>query len=784
MEFSDKKDAHKNPYVVETEEENGSVLFVMDKVDEFTERLRNRLESYGYKTYVAAVIPKTLDSFTYYFYFNLKKHHAEDITDNSNRQSVFFYYNNSHLAKKIASYVKNTSSFLHKVIDVRISEPHYEQDINRITAFIFSSELDNSFLQIHHIVQNNFSSHQKKSVKHEPVYRPQKNNKKVFTFHKLIQPKFWIVTILLTVVMIHLLFLPMLFLSTYFHYQAAKSIEEFDFDTATQRSQLAFQFLNSSRSLYSIVRPTYSLFSASIVPDTIFNVNESANQVVQNTSNASEKISEFVDMYFDGQKTEDQVVYMSQLLTTAIGNVRTSRDYLQAIIESLPWLETLAPKDTSKVETINRIVSNYEFLFDDMDTILGQERQKYLLFFANNRELRPGGGFIGSFAILELENYRIEDLRIYDVYDIDGQLTEFVVPPEPIRDYLNQPYWYLRDSAFSPDFQENYEQAKIFLKETLNEDDFDGAILVTTTAVEYLIEAFGSVSVPDYNEVLTPDNFYLKTQLYAEKDFFPGSRGKKGFLASTFNSMIVNLPNVDPIILSDSILRGFNEKQIVVFFEDRSIQQEIEEQYWAGQTLVPNCTIASDNCLVDYIYQYDANLGVNKANYFVETFHELDVTINEEGFVSNTYAVTYTNNSYENVFPGGTYKNYFQLLLPRNIDIDKIMVDEFEFLEYDFAIKQDYARIGFYFEVDPQATRTVTVEYSFPGKIKKGSGIYQLVKQKQIGTDNADFSLQINLNPNIYVADNNFAPVVNNNQVNYNTTLSTDKIFFIELFIE
>jgi len=49
-------------------------------------------------------------------------------------------------------------------------------------------------------------------------------------------------------------------------------------------------------------------------------------------------------------------------------------------------------------------------------------------------ELRPGGGFIGSYAILSVDKGKITNFKIYDVYDADGQLKNHIEPPFAIED--------------------------------------------------------------------------------------------------------------------------------------------------------------------------------------------------------------------------------------------------------------------------------------------------------------------------------------------------------------
>jgi len=78
-------------------------------------------------------------------------------------------------------------------------------------------------------------------------------------------------------------------------------------------------------------------------------------------------------------------------------------------------------------------------------------------------ELRPTGGFIGSFGLLNFENGKLGNLNVNDIYAIDGQLKGHVAPPDELLHFLGQPNWYMRDSNWSPDFPISAERAYMVL---------------------------------------------------------------------------------------------------------------------------------------------------------------------------------------------------------------------------------------------------------------------------------------------------------------------------------
>ena len=79
---------------------------------------------------------------------------------------------------------------------------------------------------------------------------------------------------------------------------------------------------------------------------------------------------------------------------------------------------------SNKIASLESVLLPFENTIDTLPAILGFEgKRKYLVLFQNNMELRPGGGFIGSYGILEMENGVVKQFKVSDIYDADGKLT-------------------------------------------------------------------------------------------------------------------------------------------------------------------------------------------------------------------------------------------------------------------------------------------------------------------------------------------------------------------------
>ncbi len=193
----------------------------------------------------------------------------------------------------------------------------------------------------------------------------------------------------------------------------------------------------------------------------------------------------------------------------------------------------------------------------------------------------------------------------------------------------------------------------------------------------------------------------------------------------------------------------------------------------------PKCTLSQD-CIIDYLFPYDANVGSNKANYFINRSLYLKTNIDNEGQISHLLSIQYKNNSPALVFPTGLFRNYFQVLLPRDATVKEVTKNGVKVDEVDQ--KDDkYKTVGFFFEIEPTETAEIKISYSLNQKVVNERQIYQFVVQKQIGAPNSDFVLEFTTGNNIYVLNQNFSPVVKGREIIYNTNLSTDKIFLIEL---
>lgn len=742
----------------------------------FVTLLKEKLKQYDMQVHISPELPHDISSYAACFFIQEPSMFVSEFLEYKDKKFVFIFFNQDKLAQTYSTFAQEHHAFHLKIINLETSAQFFKDDIEAILWFTFSRSNEIFFHIYHPTFTQHTVSRQAPKIKKPPI---SVRIKSFFT------PKKMILIGILFIIFTHLLFIPPLVVTTYFNIQAGKALVRKDFEKGKDISNLSRTFFNISKSLYSFARPTLLFFSIAFYPEDVFQMNESMYNIIHTSLSLQEKAKILNTNLINKNKTEEETLQFYAQKEDILKDFSKLHDDIEILEAKMPtWTPQL--KETKEdLNKISQLFTSFENLIPHMDTLFARgTTKKYLLLFANNMELRPGGGFIGSFGIVTIKDYTIQELKVYDVYDADGQLKDVIEPPEPIKKYLGQPYWFLRDSAFSPDFVVNYNQARFFLEKELQITDFDGGILLSTTTIQNILESVDELYVPDFQETVTKDNFYIKAQLYAEKDFFPGSLQKKRFLGSVMDQLLVDLEKASIPKLMHMLKKSLDEKQMVVYMNDQVVQSALDDLYWSGRTITPQCTKQNTgNCVIDYMFPYDANLGVNKANFFVTRPISLDVVITPQGKIQHKLTFKYKNDSYKDVFPGGTYKNYFQISLPQHAEIKQITNNNVRVEQYDEKLTQ-FRDIGFLIEVQPQSSNDIVINYELAKPIEKGNATYQLILQKQIGSQNSDMELKITIPSNMYVVNKNFSPLVKDNEIIYNTSITSDKIFILDLFRE
>jgi len=446
---------------------------------------------------------------------------------------------------------------------------------------------------------------------------------------------------------------------------------------------------------------------------------------------------------------------------------------VQPLKENLPKLQKLIDYSLPMLKVIPNIVGF-------------EETKSYLFLLQNNSELRPTGGFIGTYGILKLKDGEILELTTDNTYNLD-QTTQHVLQepsPEPIVKFLEQQYLSLRDVNWSPDFPTTAQKAIYMYREenkiieeklaaeeeiigehgvVLTEliipyEDVDGVIAVTPEIIESILKVTGPITVEGV--LFTDEN--LKDELefrvgreYRELDI-PISERKEIIkkLADVIKLKLMSLPLQRATDLLDIAFAALEEKQVLMYSTNPDLQELILERNWGGKV---------QQTEVDYLHVVDTNLGSKKTDQFVDRHIDYNLKWQGNDLIANV-KLTY-NNLADFSWKSTRLRSYTRIYVPAgsqliassgamindNNTIDRIInekdfpegVNEEEYIKTlrenrgNIDVGQELGKtvFGAFISIEPHETGVLSFTYKLPERIKQqiNQGEYNLLLQKQAG---------------------------------------------------
>lgn len=370
---------------------------------------------------------------------------------------------------------------------------------------------------------------------------------------------------------------------------------------------------------------------------------------------------------------------------------------------------------------------------------LNQDRV-YLVLLQNPTEIRPSGGFMGSYAKIKFSHGVVKNIQVQDIYVPDGQIQGHVQPPEPIQTAFGQGWWRLRDSNWHPDFPTAAQQIDWFFQKG-GESQHDGVVAINLNVVKDLVDIYGPLTLPDYDYKVDASNLTYLAQTEAEVDFFPGSTQKKDFLSALTKQLIFKIKSPKPKQVYQSLkllAKSLEENQVLIWVRNDAVARLIDQMDYNGE--VERKLATTNHQLADYLYIVDANLGANKANCCTHRQASQKLEFGN-GQLKTQLQIKYKNTSHVKnpqppFFWGGPYKNYLRILVPEQAQIDSVAINQALLSPQEIKASTDKDKmlktIGFWVEVPPLSISSVEVNYSQPLPIDSDFS-YSLQIQKQPG---------------------------------------------------
>jgi len=403
------------------------------------------------------------------------------------------------------------------------------------------------------------------------------------------------------------------------------------------------------------------------------------------------------------------------------------------------------------------------------DLLGATQDKRYLLVFQNNSELRASGGFIGSYALVDIRDGKIKNLEVPGggSYDTEGGMKVRVVAPQPL--WLVNPLWHFWDANWWPDWPTTANNLMWFYDKS-GGPTVDGVISVTPTVMEGLLEITGPIDLTkEYGLVIDSNNFWetiqkvveqknlaktnpeavlnipkdsenIKTNLPIKQGLELNSENKpKKIIGDLMAKILEILPrkiNKENLIKILSLLeKNLSEKQVLFYFKDESLQKEFSNRNWSGEIR---------DTKRDYLAVINTNIAGQKSDRKMQEKIEHLSEVALDGSIINTLKITRTHTGVKNEpLTGVRNVDWLRIYVPKGSEL--LSVDGFikpdekyfnekpesGWLESDLLSRENNAQINepsgtkIYEEnnktvfanwimVDPGETKTVTIKYRLP----------------------------------------------------------------------
>ena len=333
--------------------------------------------------------------------------------------------------------------------------------------------------------------------------------------------------------------------------------------------------------------------------------------------------------------------------------------------------------------------------FEKNDTLIeellgGNGPRTYLFLLQNNHELRATGGFIGSYALIDVNQGVIRRFFVDGIFNPDGQLKENIVPPKPIQKISAG--WSLHDSNWSPDFPTAAEKA-IFFYEKTGGPTVDGVITLTPTVMQKLLAVIGPIELPQYGVTVDADNFIPVIQEQVEVKYDKELNEPKKILVDLSRELISRVfalqDRATSRRIAEALMAGLNEKHVLMYMRHEPTQYLIDEVGWSGRVLPTG---------KDYLSVIHSNINGYKTDGVIDETIRHRAEIATDGSIIDTVTITRTHRGGDTPYDWWNRVNadYLRVYVPKGSELLSTSGTTREFPPEPL----DYDRLGFRRDAD------------------------------------------------------------------------------------
>ncbi len=473
------------------------------------------------------------------------------------------------------------------------------------------------------------------------------------------------------------------------------------------------------------------------------------------------------DKQIKKQIVTEQIIDWQNNLSIALPKIQIANYYLTQVN-----LKTIVNQNRNEFNQIKIYLSKLENNIQELleyskmlSQILGQEKkQRYLVILQDDNKMRPTGGFIENFILIDVSQGIIKKV---EMSDIAYPQKKSIQSPYPLN--LINPTWQEQDANWFFDFPSSAQKIIWFYQKLRGSKKIDGVISLNASLIPKILKFVGPIKMLEYSTTINDENFLkIKKQtvnlkineqetqtdllLNINQENINQENIISDFIPQLLNKILSPQNNSEQSLkILEIVNEALSKKDIMFYSNNFDLQKNILQNNWAGE-------IKSIN---NGDYLAVVNINVNQeSDENIKQLVDLQTQILDDGTIINTTKVTRIYS--ENQFINSKNLNYIKLYVPKgsvlleikgfkklpittfsneysiDADLSKIqkqtLIDE----ETNTRISQEFNKtvFGNWIETTPEKSTTIAFKYKLPFKLqdlkinKNSQGFFQKIYKK------------------------------------------------------
>ncbi len=458
------------------------------------------------------------------------------------------------------------------------------------------------------------------------------------------------------------------------------------------------------------------------------------------------------------QDIQSALSVVNPLITRADNSLQSIDTRMVPLRQRTAFVSAMSAVHDTRVtlETASRTVNAVS------DVIGSSTLRRYLILFQNNSELRPTGGFIGSYALVDVMNGQLKKVEIPPggPYDLRAGFHERLNPPQPLR--LIASRWEFQDANWWADFPTSARKL-LWFYEKAGGPTVDGVIAINASLLPRLLSFSSPLELKQYGKTLDQGNVLDELQRVVEVEYDRADNKPKQIIADAFPLLLDSLLNMKsetiPQILS-TLFDALSRREIQLYFRNEDYQSLARLFDIAGEM---------KNFSPDYNMIVSTNIGGAKTDAVIDTDVTRELRVESDGSLIVSLTLHRSHRGLQgNLFTGVQHNDYVRFYAPvgsklisaagfdsfgenglkpltvNYTDDQDILLSQkdsthSEAMNIDTWKEQGKGVFGGWILTKPSSTKEVTLTYVLPYRFDElfedgRNGMYAVLFQRQSGS--------------------------------------------------